>query len=152
MPFIMVTRFNNETWQQLSTYKKDNNIEGAFYGVPRRIAETIPLKSKLFVLEMNNQTNTIMGVGLIRNLIKMDKTHTIYSWGNYHRFTYQGKKRIDRNTFSREEQELIKKMEQQVFKGKGHLKRGQGIQKVPYERYNKEDLEQFTRMFQDHFS
>ena len=152
MPFIMVTRFNNETWQQLSTYKKDNNIEGAFYGVPRRIAETSPLKSKLFVLEMNNQTNTIMGVGLIRNLIKMDKTHTIYSWGNYHRFTYQGKKRIDRTTFSREEQELIEKMEQQVFKGKGHLKRGQGIQKVPYERYNKEDLEQFTRMFQDHFS
>lgn len=152
MPFIMVTRFNNETWQQLSTYKKDNNIEGAFYGVPRRIAETIPLKSKLFVLEMNNQTNTIMGVGLIRNLIKMDKTHTIYSWGNYHRFTYQGKKRIDRTTFSREEQELIEKMEQQVFKGKGHLKRGQGIQKVPYERYNKEDLEHFTRMFQDHFS
>jgi hypothetical protein len=152
MPFIMVTRFNNETWQQLSTYKKDNNIDGAFYGVPRRIAETIPLKSKLFVLEMNNQTNTIMGVGLIRNLIKMDKTHTIYSWGNYHRFTYQGKKRIDRSAFSREEQELIEKMEQQVFKGKGHLKRGQGIQKVPYERYNKEDLEQFTRMFQDHFS
>ena len=147
MPFIMVTRFNNATWDQLTEYKKKHNIEGAFYGVPRRIAETIPLKSKLYILEMNNETNTIMGVGLIRNFIKMDKPHNIYSWGNYHRFTYEGKKRIARADMSREEVDLIEKMEEKVFKGKGHLKRGQGIQKVPYERYTKEQLEQFVQMF-----
>lgn len=147
MPFIMVTRFNNETWRQLNDYKKGRQIEGAFYGVPRRIAETIPLKAKLFVLEMNNETNTIMGVGLIRNFIKMDETHNIYSWGNYHRFTYLGKKRIDRDEMTRDEMELIEKMEGIVFKGKGHLKRGQGIQKVPYDRYNKDDLNLFTDMF-----
>lgn len=152
MPFVMVTRFKNSTWDELVKYKKDNNIEGAFYGVPRRIAETIPLKSRLYILEMNNDTNTIMGIGLVRNFIKMDKVHSIYSWGNYHRYTYSGKRRIDRNMMSRDELELIEKMERLVFKGKGHLKRGQGIQKVPYNRYNKEDLELLTHMFKYRFS
>lgn len=147
MAFIMITRFNNTTWEELITYKKENEITGAFYGVPRRVAPTIPLKAKLIVLEMNNDTNTIMGVGLIKNFIKMDQVHPIYTWGNYHRFTYSGKRRIARSDFTREEQTLIEKMEEQVFKGKGHLKRGQGIQKVPYERYNKEDLEAFKQMF-----
>ena len=147
MTFIMITRFNNTTWEELVNYKKENDIKGAFYGVPRRVAPTIPLKAKLIVLEMNNDTNTIMGVGLIKNFIKIDQVHPIYTWGNYHRFTYSGKRRISRCDFTREEQTLIEKMEEQVFKGKGHLKRGQGIQKVPYERYNKEDLEAFKQMF-----
>ena len=152
MTFIMITRFNNTTWEELVNYKKQNDISGAFYGVPRRVAPTIPLKTKLIVLEMNNDTNTIMGVGLIKNFIKVDQVHPIYTWGNYHRFTYSGKRRIPRCNFTREEQDLIEKMEERVFKGKGHLKRGQGIQKVPYERYNKEDLEAFKQMFRDRFA
>jgi len=143
----MITRFNNKTWGELVDYKKQHGIGGAIYGVPQRIGPTIPIKAKLLVLEMNNDTNTIMGVGLIRNYIKMDKTHPIYSWGNYHRFTYEGKRRISRDDFTREEQTLVEKMEEKVFKGKGHLKRGQGIQKVPYDRYTKEDLEAFKQMF-----
>ena len=149
MSFLMITRFNNTTWDELTQYKRRNQIDGAFYGVPLRIAATIPLKSRLYVLEMNNDTNTIMGVGLIRNFIKMDKVHPIYTWGNYHRFTYEGKYRISREEMTIEENELIEKMETRVFKGKGHLKRGQGIQKVPYERYNKEELEAFKQMFRD---
>ena len=147
MTFIMITRFNNTTWEELCNYKKQHNLDGSFYGVPRRVGPTIPLKAKLIVLEMNNDTNSIMGIGLIKNFIKMDQVHPIYTWGNYHRFTYSGKRRIDRSDLSREEMGLIEKMEEKVFKGKGHLKRGQGIQKVPYERYTKEDLEAFKQMF-----
>lgn len=144
----MITRFNNKTWEELSEYKNKKKIEGALYGVPRRISSNIPIKSKLIVLEMNNDTNTIMGVGLIRNYLRMDENHAIYSCGNYHRFTYRGKKRISREDFNRDEEIMIEKMEEKIFKGKGHLKRGQGIQKVPYERYSNEELEVFTKMFQ----
>lgn len=145
--FIMITRFNNKTWGELCDYKRKHQIEGAIYGVPCRIGPTIPLKSKLVVLEMNIETNTIMGIGLIRNFLKMDETHPIYSSGNYNRFAYCGKRRISREDLTREEEELIEKMELRVFKGKGHLKRGQGIQKMPYDRYNKEELESFKQMF-----
>lgn len=147
MPFVMITRFNNFTWNELQNYKKKNNIGGCIYGVPRRVAPTIPLKEKLYVLEMNNDTNQIMGVGIIRNFIKMDTHHSIYSDQNFNRFSYAGKRRIDRSNFTRDEHQLIEKIEEKVFKGKGHLKRGQGIQKVPYERYTKSDLEQFKEMF-----
>ncbi len=148
MPFIMITRFNNKTWKELEDYKKENDITGSLYGVPRRVAPTIPLKEKLYVLEMNNDTNKIMGIGLIRNFIKMDTSHSIYSDQNFNRFSYQGKRRIDKDDFTREEQDIIEKMEEKVFKGKGHLKRGQGIQKVPYARYTKSELEAFKQMFQ----
>lgn len=148
MPFIMITRFNNKTWKELEDYKKENDIVGSLYGVPRRVAPTIPLKEKLYVLEMNNDTNKIMGIGLIRNFIKMDTNHSIYSDQNFNRFSYQGKRRIDKDDFTREEQDIIEKMEEKLFKGKGHLKRGQGIQKVPYERYTKSELEAFKQMFQ----
>tara|TARA_B110001469_G_C9644977_1_gene325581 strand:+ start:4072 stop:4530 length:459 start_codon:yes stop_codon:yes gene_type:complete len=151
MPFLMITRFNNKTWDELVCYKNRNTIHGAIYGVPTRVSPTIPLKEKLYVLEMNNDTNTIMGVGLVRNFIKMNKHHRIYGEENFNRFSYQGKYRIDRSEFTRGEHELIEKMEEKVFKGKGHLKRGQGIQKVPYERYCKNDLGQFKQIFQDRF-
>jgi len=149
MPFLMITRFNNKTWNELQTYRNKSGITGSIYGVPRRVGPTIPLKEKLYVLEMNNDTNTIMGIGLIRNFIKMEQHHSIYSDGNFNRFAYSGKKHISREEFTRAEEELIEKMEERVFKGKGHLKRGQGIQKVPYERYTKGELEVFKQMFAD---
>jgi len=143
----MVTRFNNKTWDELQEYKTKNELNGSFYGVPRRICATIPLKCSLIVLEMNNETNSIMGVGLIKNYIKMDKTYKIYSWGNYHRFTYTGKHNIYRDSFTREEEVLIRKIEPCLFKGKGHLKRGQGIQKVPYDRYTSKEVGEIMEMF-----
>jgi hypothetical protein len=143
----MVTRFNNTTWKELTDYKQKHGITGAIYGTPCRIIETIPLKAKLIVLEMNNDTNTIMGVGIIHNLIRMDKYHAIYSSGNFNRFTYTGKHYISASDFTREQVTLIEKMELCVFKGKGHLKRGQGIQTIPNKRYNKDDIEVFKQMF-----
>ena len=139
MPFLMITRFNNKTWNEMVEYKKINNITGSIYGVPRRVAPTIPLKERLYILEMNNDTNTIMGIGLVANFIKMDRHHAIYSDQNFNRFSYKGKYRVDRSDLKRAEEEIIEKMETIVFKGKGHLKRGQGIQKIPYERYSKND-------------
>ena len=152
MPFLMITRFNNHTWNELQNYRRSNNITGCIYGVPRRVAPPIPLKDKLYVLEMNNETNIIMGVGLVRNFIKMDRHHSIYSDQNFNRFSYYGKRRIDRSEFTRQQEELIQKMEERVFKGKGHLKRGQGIQKVPYERYNKTELQEIIQMFTENKS
>ena len=149
MKHIMVTRFNNNTWNELLEYKKRKNITGAFYGVPIRVSPSIPIKSKMIVLEMNNDTNSIMGIGLITNYLKMNEIHKIYSWGNWNRFVYQGKYRISRYDMNRNELELIEKMENKVFRSKGHLKRGQGIQSVPKNRYDLDDINKFQQMFKD---
>jgi hypothetical protein len=100
-------------------------------------------------MEANIQLNKIMGVSIIHNFIKMDKRHRIFADQNYNRFVYMGKRYIPRCNFTREEMVLIEKMERLVFKGKGHLKRGQGIQHLPFVRYTKDDLEAFKLMFSD---
>lgn len=149
MTRIMLTRFNNKTWEELQNYREKHQIKGGIYGVPLRIAETVPLKTNVFVMEANIEVNKIMGVSIVHNFIKMDKTYRIYGDNNYNRFVYQGKRYVPRRDFTREEMVLIEKMERVIFKGKGHLKRGQGIQHLPYVRYTKDDLEAFKKMFSD---
>ena len=116
---------------------------------PTRVSPDIPIKAKMFVLEMNNDTNTIMGISIIKNYVYMNQHHKIYSWGNWNRYIYKGKYRVNNDCFTREEMEFVEKIESRIFKGKGHLKRGQGIQRVPYDRYDKSDLLELKQMFLD---
>ena len=80
---------------------------------------------------MHNDINKIKGIGLIRNAVVIKKYHKIYSDGNYNRYTYKSKYRIDANTLDHEEKKIIEILEILVFKGSRHLKRGQGITSVP---------------------
>ena len=68
------------------------------------------------------------------NYLFTNKYYNIYSKGNYNRFTYKGKYRIDYLEFDREESLIIKDLEDIVFKGKGHLKRGFGVTSVPQKK------------------
>ena len=76
---------------------------------------------------MNNESNTIIGIGLITNRV-ITKRYKTYSDNNYNRYTYQGKKRIDSNLL---DEVTLKCLEERLFKGKRHLKRSQGIAEVP---------------------
>ena len=109
---------------------------------------------------MNNDTNQIMGIGLILN-IAYHRKKNVYEDFNYNRYSYFAKKRIDRSEFSILEQEVISILETLCFKGYGHLKRGQGITILPipylYKCYNenekKIDIVQVIReMFNTRFS
>ncbi len=128
---IASTRFNNETYNENMTYKRENQLEGCIYGIPIPISEKIPLNSWVIICEMNNSINKIMGFGLIQNYLYVNKYHKIYSKGNYNRFTYQGKYYINRDEINQNEQFILEDLEKIVFNGKGHLKRGFGITTVP---------------------
>jgi hypothetical protein len=129
---LATTRFNNETYNQYIRYKINNNITGCIYNVPKLISMNINTNDILHVVEMNNDTNTIMGIGIIQNKINYKK-HKIYLDQNYNRYTYNGKYRISRQQLLCNEKSalLIKKLENNLFKGKSHLKRGQGITCIP---------------------
>jgi hypothetical protein len=83
----------------------------------------------MFVLEMNNDTNRIIGIGMLRNIPR--KGNIVYEEGNYNRFSYIGKKRIDRSQLDAREEALMNILDEKCFKGKGHLKRGQGLTLFP---------------------
>lgn len=128
---IGTTRFNDATWNENKIWREKNHSNGCAYGVMKPITINIPLNSSVFVLEMNNTTNKIMGIGLITNHPDPPENVRIYRDLNYCCYLYKGKCRIDRSTFSERENIIIRIFEYLVFENKSHLKRGQGITSLP---------------------
>lgn len=124
---LAVTHFNNHTYNENDRWRKNKEYNGCIYNCPVRIKDSIPIGSKIYIIEMNNESNTIIGIGLITNRV-ISKRYKIYSDNNYNRYTYQGKKRIDSNLL---DEVTLKCLETRLFKGKKHLKRSQGIAEVP---------------------
>jgi len=129
--YIATTRFNHFTWEQNKVWREINDWNGCIYGSPTRIKEVIPVGVYIIILEMHNDNNTIMGIGLISNNVEKCSTRGLYDWGNYNRFVYKGKYRIDRDACSIEELKVIGILETLVFKGSRHLKRGHGVTILP---------------------
>ena len=125
----MVTRFKNATWQENIRWKQRNDYMGCIYNSPVYIKDTIPLMSTIYIIEMNNDDNKILGIGKIVNKVYTDRKCRIYEDGNYNRFTYRGKKHLSRDSII--DISIIEKLEKRLFKGKSHLKRGQGITLTP---------------------
>jgi hypothetical protein len=128
---LLTSRFNNETWDENTTYKMKHPEVGCIYGAPQQIADHIALNTIVFVIEMNNQTNKIMGIGLIRNMVTTDKYYKVYTTGNYNRYVYMSKYHLERDTLEAYNSDLMKVLEYILFKGKTHLKRGSGFTSVP---------------------
>ena len=124
---LAITHFNNQTLNENKRWRENYKYDGCIYNLPVKIKENIPFLSKIYVIEMNNETNKIIGIGLIKNTI-IPKRHKIYLDNNYNRYTYLGKKWID---YSLIDDETLESLELRLFKGKNHLKRSQGIVEVP---------------------
>lgn len=136
MFYIAVTRFSTLTWRENANWRQNNGFEGCIYNSPRYIKDDIPLEMPIYIIEMNNDTNQIIGIGRIINKVFTDKKYNIYHDQcnrNYNRYTYKGEKYLSREkiVMAKNELKLVEAIEQSLFKGKGHLKRGQGIQIVP---------------------
>jgi len=87
--------------------------------------------SLVFVIEMNNDTNQIEGVGLLHNRPLLDKYYKIYSDGNYNRYVYKSKYHVSREMLNRHNKQLVESLDYVLFKEKTHLKRGAGFVTVP---------------------
>jgi hypothetical protein len=127
---ICVTRFNNETYLENKKFREKNNID-CVYSTPVKITENILPNQELIILEMNNSTNSIEGIGIIKNKLFLKEKYRIYTDKNYNRYTYKSKYRIDKNELTSYEIIIIKKLEDLIFKSAFHCKRGQGIQIIP---------------------
>ena len=126
--YIATVRFSNKTWEENNRFRKLRmKVNGCIYPVSSVIT-TIPHDAIIYVIEMNNDTNKIMGIGRVRNRPIYNK-YQVYEMDTYNTFSYIGKKRIDKSEWTNvnEMKEMIEQLEQICFKGKGHLKRLKGI-------------------------
>ena len=127
---IVTVRFNNETWTANTRYRERKKF-ACIYAAQSKLAETIDYNSPVFVIEMNNSTNQIMGIGLIKNKILMGKTHKVQDDSNCNRYNYLGEYHISREILDDYNPELVYVLDEVLFKGYTHSKRGSGLTKIP---------------------
>ena len=125
---IATTRFNNNTWKENQDFihnQTHNQHYKCVYNVDQ-INSKISSEAIFFVLEMNNDENKILGIGLIKNNPTFQK-YKIYQNDKYNKYCFTGKFRIDRTEMSEEEEIVMKELDTICFKGRRHFKRLRGI-------------------------
>jgi hypothetical protein len=149
---ICTTRFTSTTFTEYQTWCKNNRWKGCIYGTPRKISDAITYDSRIFILEMNNTTNQIEGIGLLKNTPCTDKYYNIYSDGNYNRYIYKSLYRINisDSNLTEYEKKVIDIFNILLFKGLRNVKRYQGITEIPkWIKYNKHM--DFVKFFKELF-
>ena len=142
-----ITRYSNQTWSERTSWLAENPDHACIYKSPVPIKSDIPYEASLFVLEMNNDTNQIMGIGRIVNEIRADRSYRIYGDQNYNRYTYLGRQRLDRAVIMQRKENacVIETLERMLFYGARHAKRGQGIHELPVRIRNNKPGFSFTQ-------
>ena len=74
--YIATTRFNEKTKTENINFKTNHGIQkgSVIYNVPLPIRPKLNKGVFLFVIEMNNEKNTIFGISVIKNYLWFDKT------------------------------------------------------------------------------
>jgi hypothetical protein len=125
---LVSNRFTQDTWNENQEYKIRHALDGCIYGSPQRLSPKIQINALLHVIEMNNSTNKILGIGIIRNMVQYDKYYQVYKTGNYNRYIFKGKYHLDRDDLPAN---VIEALDYILFKEKTHMKRGAGMTTVP---------------------
>ena len=131
--FICCTRFTSKTYKENKEWKKRKNWSGCVYGFDTNIPEKIPYDSNIYVIEMNNTINKIMGIGLIVNSGNEKRTK-IYTKHGHNRYIYKGKFRASRMQILQKNTKIIEYLEQKLFYGFHHFKRQYGLTLIPDDR------------------
>jgi hypothetical protein len=131
------TRFNNATLAENMAYREKmaastssaevKEASSVYYGSLIKVHKKISVGAFMFVFEMNNDTNQIEGISLVRNTLVLDKKHRIYSNDDYNRYTYKGIHWISRKQIMELDSGLVETFDRILFKGKTHMKRACGI-------------------------
>lgn len=139
---IMTTRFTDTTYRRNAYYRNYPTIANqgikCIYGSQFTI-NTVPHGHMMYMLEMNNTTNKIMGIGKVRNVPrhkeyklyqKVERNKEGYRF-DFNLYSYPGEERIDCEVMDEEDLEVIRVLEMVCFTGRTHLKRSLHITRFP---------------------
>jgi len=147
--YIATTRFTNYTYKENLDWRERFKWKGCVYGLNKKMPLTVPHLAMVYVIEMNNDQNKIMGIGLVRNYINPKYKMCIYkSDTNYNRYIYNSAYRKDRSELN---EKFLEALEIILFTGYGHYKRGQGITVIPWKRFGNNGTKMywlFQRLFE----
>ena len=129
--FSVVTgRFNNATRDANYAYRKNHDFK-CMYCIPYELSSKILYNTPVFVIEMNNETNKIEGIGFIKNKPATNRYYKVHNDGNTNRYTYIGNYFLERKEVNDYNPLLVYILEEILFKGYTHSKRGSGLTTIP---------------------
>lgn len=127
---VVTSRFNNQTRDANYAYRIKKGFP-CMYCTPLELSPKISYYTPVFVIEMNNSTNKIEGIGFIKNKPESKKYYKVHTDGNTNRFTYIGKYFMDRSLIDEYNPLLANILDKILFKGYSHSKRGTGLTLLP---------------------
>lgn len=138
MYHVVTSRFNNETIEINHTYRLKKGF-ACMYCTPLELSPKIEYNTPVFVIEMNNFNNKIEGIGFIKNKPEISKYYKVHSDSNTNRFTYIGRYFMSRELIDEYNPLLVYILDEILFKGYTHSKRGTGLLLLP-EKVNTLDI------------
>jgi|TARA_A100001015_G_scaffold316528_2_gene431030 hypothetical protein len=144
---ILTTRFTDDTYTEMVRWIETNQYTGCIYNLKNRISDRNLYDKPYFVLEMNNTTNTVMGIGVIHNHVSYKEN--VYSNPYLNRYTYKGKHRITiiKDELSEKDRLYLEtNIERLLFYGKGHMKRGQSMTHFPKHKITTKHMEFLNKL------
>lgn len=135
---FLTTRFTEETLME-NLYYRDTHQYSCIYGVCVAIPEKH--QEPFYVLEMNNTTNELVGIGIITKNTIIGKK--IYKNPFYNRYIYKGEKYISSEKIPIQMKE---ELEEKLFRGRSHMKRGKSMTQYP-PKWLKKEYYDFMRDF-----
>ena len=135
--FIGSVRFNNKTYLENIRWKQRKKHTGCAYGLDKPLCKNIPSKKYIYIIEMNNDINKIMGIGKIKNQVVYSNRSRMYKEDRLNKYIYKSSNFISRNDIikSKEKAKIVLRfLENILFYGYKHFKRGQGCVIIPWDR------------------
>jgi hypothetical protein len=127
--YLCTTRFSNDTYYQ-NKIARLRLKKKCIYSNSIPLSNTIRHDAPVFVLELNNSENKIMGIGCIRNIWNPE-VYRVYENDFYNQPYFEGNYYICRERMNTKEEELMKSLDNICFHGKTHLKRGHNMIQFP---------------------
>ena len=134
---IGTVRFNNKTYLENLKWKQRKEHSGCAYGLDKPLSKNIPLGKDIYIIEMNNDINKIMGIGKIKNQVNYSNRSRMYKEERLNQYIYKSSDFISRNDIMKRQRIpaiVLRFLENILFYGHKHFKRGQGCLILPWKR------------------
>ena len=157
---IYTTRFTSETYEENRAYKQNmlDGFKGSLYSTTLSFPVNASMSKYFFVLDMNNTTNKLMGVGFMKNLLAKDQNIRVHKRQGFNLNIYKSDfyisldsvdsvDSVEKGGRSLWKTFLAKEFESYLFYGKSNMKRGGAFTRFPLKKMEYKHLKFLLMLF-----
>jgi hypothetical protein len=146
---LYTTRFNSHTYMQNTRFKENLGFRGSLYSTMLPFPANAPTDKYVFMVDMNNTTNKIMGFGFIKNKLAAVQKMRMYDDPSFNNCIYKSNFYIPIGDIDNPKwMEFIEtEFERVMFYGKSNLKRGSSFTRFPIKKLKYYHLKFMLTMF-----